>query len=262
MVNYHLKKVSQYLLSLLCFCGFVYHSHDLYVNYMSGKTVANIKVDSILNQMLPAITVCIIPKYKLGGIEENNALTDELKKHFNQIKRGKNGGYIKIPDVLNYLTANMSMVDFIEKVNRPIQDRYLLIASIIGQAPDSIKDTGAEQNHEAYIIKKGIESLLMKISDQIFADLHSCLTFFSHLQKEWRDIKINLIGLDLIIRNQDFEFDEAFYLAIHSQNSLPKLLVVLNIQFNIQRSEHNYSAQVLTQTVLNTIWTISSRTIT
>src|ERR1700761_4976878 len=112
MANFRLK-VNIFSL-IFCFSGFFYHSFDLYSGYMSGKTVVNIKVETILNQTLPAITTCIIPKYNLAGIDINGTLTKELKKHFNQLKRDKHGGYTVIPNVLNYLTENMSMVDYIE----------------------------------------------------------------------------------------------------------------------------------------------------
>ena len=77
------------------------------------------------------------------------------------------------------------------------------------------------ETKEGYIIRKGIESLLMKRSVINYVGLHLCLTFFSYLKKEWRDININLNRLYLMITNDDFLFDETYHLAIHSQNSLP-----------------------------------------
>ena len=240
MANSILKVNWLIVVYVSCIFGFLYQSYDLYSAYMSGKTVVNIKVETILNQTLPGITVCSIPKYIPAGIDINGTLTEELKKHFNQSKRGKHGGYYDIPRVLNYLTSNMNMVDFIEKVSRPFTlEQHIsnnILVGIIGLAPNSINNTAAIKIEEGYFIRNGIKSLLMKRNKLDYADLNFCLTFFSHLEKEWRDMKINLNRLLLMIGNEYYEFDETFHLAIHSQNSLPSEENLIKIAYGTENT--------------------------
>ena len=67
----------------MCFCGFLYQSYDLHYDYMSGKTVANIKVETILNQTLPAITICYPSYYSTEKIDDRNDPTlMELKQNY------------------------------------------------------------------------------------------------------------------------------------------------------------------------------------
>ena len=53
-----MKNIPKNIFAFVCLCGLVYQTVILYSEYMSGNTVVNIKVDRILNETIPAITVC------------------------------------------------------------------------------------------------------------------------------------------------------------------------------------------------------------
>ena len=48
----------EYLFFIICISFLLYQSIDLFILFMSGKTVTNISVGNIRNTSLPAITVC------------------------------------------------------------------------------------------------------------------------------------------------------------------------------------------------------------
>ena len=71
------------VLYVLCFSGFLYQCYDFYSEYMSGKTVVNIKVETILNQTLPAITVCFSSYYSIDSMDKNDSIVQDFHEYEN-----------------------------------------------------------------------------------------------------------------------------------------------------------------------------------
>ena len=76
MANFKLK--TQIISSVFCVVGFIYHAIDLYSGYMSGKTVVNIKVETIVNQTLPAITICYPSYYSMKTLNRSDPIIQKL----------------------------------------------------------------------------------------------------------------------------------------------------------------------------------------
>ena len=122
------------VLYVSCICGFLYQCYDLYTDYMSGKTVVNIKVETILNQMLPAITICY-PYFHIPetlGVKET--LLQELKQNYEEyfnyeklldnstLKENQKKKLLVKHESLNHINSlleQVSMADFIEKFTLP-----------------------------------------------------------------------------------------------------------------------------------------------
>ena len=123
-----------FLLYLICFCGFIYHSHDLYSGYMSGKTVVNIKIETILNQTLPVITVCYNQSINRNIFDLNDPVLKEINNYYlekDDIKHNISKGFEKlsqeernklfldrdkIDSILINLLSEMTVADFFDKV--------------------------------------------------------------------------------------------------------------------------------------------------
>ena len=70
------------ILYVSCICGFLNQCYNLYSDYMSGKTVVNIKVETILNQTLPGITICYPYFHLPETLGENKTILRELKQNY------------------------------------------------------------------------------------------------------------------------------------------------------------------------------------
>ena len=264
MANFNLRVNFPFIFSIICFCGFLYQFFDLYFEYMSGKTVVNIKVETILNQTLPAITICLPSFYIPDNINVNESINKELQNNFMNLTKahhmlyfGKeldgdiNDVYRKINDKLNVLLSNISMLDFFEKVTSQVllkatRDRlpFSIAARIEGIYSEKIDDDmifKKEKRKENLIFTNTIESI-MSIDLSTIINLRKCFTYFSHLQKQWRDFKINLKSITFRFLDLSKLLDHAthYELAIHSQNSLPNHNEFIKLEYkfiNIHYSE-------------------------
>ena len=82
MTNLLLKINWLIVLYVSCIFGFLYQCYDLYTDYMSGKTVVNIKVETILNQTSPGITLCYSYFHPPETLGVNETILIELKQNY------------------------------------------------------------------------------------------------------------------------------------------------------------------------------------
>ena len=78
-------KLFDYCFLIFCISGFIYHFFFLFQEYLSGKTVVNLKIGNDYEEELPAITVCpgSMSLDKLANINDHlatiyNNYTDQL----------------------------------------------------------------------------------------------------------------------------------------------------------------------------------------
>ena len=243
----NLKFTFNFILYLLCFSGFLFQCYDLYFEYMSGKTVVNIRVETILNQTLPAITVCYSTYYTPDTLKLNDSIAHEFKKIYEEenemIRLSQNKtvnsrivqlGSMKVQLKRERLLRNMKMVDFFEKLTIPISLKgtysthysnhymYSVSADVIGfNYNRNEENMKLVKKEEKYLVRNPIESIMATKSNDTINNLRKCFTFFSHLQKEWRNFKIKLNSINFqIIKGKDYKAKN-FHLAIHSGNVLP-----------------------------------------
>ena len=66
----------------LCMTGFLYQSHLLFDEFISGKTVVNINIGREDNETLPAITICLPHFFSIDKISRKFTNLEELYKNY------------------------------------------------------------------------------------------------------------------------------------------------------------------------------------
>ena len=219
---------------------------------MSGKTVVNIKVETILNQTLPGITVCFASYYSPHQIDDrNNPTIAKIKKNYhnlenvyrdldklfnnqtqerNNLDRKRDGLIMETAELMK----KMSMVDFFKKITLPYHQNKIGI--YIHGVPVSANHSDLKRGNGQYFVSyqgKPVESIASFFRGRSLFYSYKCFTFFSHLQKQWRDYKINPTKIEIHVDFQPehaFERDsggkykpKTYHVAIHSQRNMPKL---------------------------------------
>src|SRR5689334_15136798 len=132
------RKYLKLIFVLFCISGLVYHTFGLYFEYMSGKTIVNIKVDQILNETIPAITFCFDAYVSLEKVLELNPLLYNLTVNYkNERARLINNSIIdplgpdrsnkyfsKLKYEISLMHNWMNVSEFFEKITIP-QEKQL-----------------------------------------------------------------------------------------------------------------------------------------
>ena len=227
-----MKNIPKNIFAFVCLCGLVYQTVILYSEYMSGNTVVNIKVDRILNETIPAITVCFDAFASLEMVSQLSPhlanlsidYMNERDRFLNNrsIGRAKAVHYRNVLEIeLNKLFDNMTVWKFYDEIT--IQFNKHFEVQLHGHS--MIKENYPDLFH-------GFDSIILKGAPiESFGEIHDrykCFTFFSALQKQWRDFKINIKSIFFqILRpypDNFYPYDNGtFHFAIHSPNTLPVL---------------------------------------
>ena len=220
--------------TLFCTGGLTFHIFQLFNEYMRGKTVVSINVNRIFNDSLPAITICYpfsisfekLSKFDLKYSTEYENYLDILKferdnstlrRIYNNVTKTAinaiNSGTLKLSDIMQ--NAIIKYSDFNDNLSvtvildDPMHDEYL----------------DERQKESIKLIGKPIESTNLMIKDN--GDLNSgrCFTYFTRLQKQWRNFKYPF-SLIFIRLNYNMKLiPRSIYnhalIAIHSPNRLP-----------------------------------------
>ena len=121
-----IKYISKNIFAFVCLCGLVYQTVILYSEYMSGNTVVNIQVDRILNETIPAITVCFDAFASMERVSQLSPHLTNLSQHYiNERYRFLNNQSIVWAKALHYrkllevelskLYDNMTVLEFYDE---------------------------------------------------------------------------------------------------------------------------------------------------
>ena len=222
--------------------GLIYHTSQLLHQYWQGKTIVNIDVNRVFLDTLPGITICF--PYMLD-IRKLSKIDDHLKNINDQYQ-----------DSLKKLELNQEMSKEHQKELREIyyQAQIEVIRRI---SNNSLKMKDIFQNYSIDFLDENREEL---ITIQLYGDMNStfsknktadfignpivsyeicqdrtkniwliskCFTYFSSLEKRWRNFKSYYRVISIIMR-YDFKSIPPFFLnmvvvAIHSPNTIPQL---------------------------------------
>ena len=108
-------KIFKIISIFICCLGFIYHSKDLFEEYISGKTV--ISLNFLVNRMdsLPTITVCLPQFYSLQKLSEINSVFKKNYSNYMEMTRSyliqqSSGSHINNKSIrmqLSEMTRNM-----------------------------------------------------------------------------------------------------------------------------------------------------------
>ena len=129
MIANKMKELSHYLFGLLCICGLVYQSLNLYSDYMSGNTVVNIKVDRIIDETIPVCFDTYASLERVSQLSQISPLLANLLQNYTyelnlffknnntHIGSIKSEHYYKLLQIeLTKLHGNMTVWEFFEKI--------------------------------------------------------------------------------------------------------------------------------------------------
>ena len=233
-------------LNIFCLIGLIVQTTYLLEQYMSGTTVVNIRFKRLQNEKIPSITVCY-PCYMslLNAAQlkptEYQTVFNEYKNLLDSISLDKENEtinkklfdlYYGVYESFGRIRADtMPIIDLFERLSIPFN------RTINGETHLSINvHAHGIFNHENgsidYIHVKDdnpIENFAAEYGSQF---IRKCYTFFSALNKKWRDFHLDLdfMTIDVKHNNQWFapkvyelDYNSAF-ISLHSPNILPNLL--------------------------------------
>ena len=227
--------------------------------YLAGKTVVNIKVNWVLEDNLPALTLCYPHIFSMEKASHFNKtykqLFDEYKKHQDHyyindtaIDKNVEAKLNELYERANSLTSNETIYTLlnnlsIDYLNYFDNDLYRGFPVYL----DGLVDRNDSSLNKLF--KFYLDDSQMVISDPLESIdiLHKrkCFTFFSALESSWRNFKMGLKMMNIDVRHNRLSFpsmDESMvkskvrlnekrstdqvhfkkiYLFMHSPNSLP-----------------------------------------
>ena len=232
------EQLSKAIYSLLCSSGLIYQLYLLIFQYMSGKTVVNLKLKRIEQVHLPAITICFprgISLEKAARFREDlsqvfknytdaiRVISDKLRPLNNserfELEANITQMYYKIINDRNFKSLpvyelfNQYSVSFIDEQKTALIKLYV----------NGIIENSTEHVQFDFNKIDPIESLNVEVS----GILRKCFTFFSALSSKWCHFRINLDQINLGFQQENSwvpanKFYE-YFLALHSPNTLPRL---------------------------------------
>ena len=235
---------------LLCFLGLFFHSCQLFYEYWQGKTIVNIEIDRKENVSLPGITICYPYLFSFEKVSHLDNFYNEQYLIYQSIINSTHNEtdvqaqlrmiYQRVVDNLLDQINNKTfdLENMIENYTLVFKDNLIkiLIDSYVHEEDDSGYSNCDDHPIESYAI--------LPSDGIIWAD--KCFTFFSALNKTWRNYRKNPRNFFLRIDNNIKLFPHdpfgIFFLSVHSSNSLPNNLdgnyhlIQLGQIFNIRYS--------------------------
>ena len=194
-------KLFDYFSLTFCISGFIYHLFFLFQEYLSGKTVVNLKIGNDYEEELPAITVCpgSMSLDKLANINDHlatiyNNYTDQLNSIKSSLKSNQsseqlykskntyysaldylfdmmNNGTIDIADLFNYYSISSK-----DKLGQPRIEFGTYGQNKLSNQSNLFNLTNDEKP------KIDMEPIA---SIEIERTMFKCFTFFSNLDRSW-----------------------------------------------------------------------------
>ena len=217
-------KLFDYFSLTFCISGFIYHLFFLFQEYLSGKTVVNLKIGNDYEEELPAITVCpgSMSLDKLANINDHlatiyNNYSDQLNSIKSSLKSNQSSEQL-------YQAKNtyFSALDYLfDMMNNGTMD----IADLFYNYSLSSKDKLGQPRMEFNLTNDEKPKIVEPIASiEIEMTMFKCFTFFSNLDRSWRSIDANI---RLRIKLDSNAYPLFYYpipFALHSPNDLPHLI--------------------------------------
>ena len=242
------SRLLDYLLLIVCNSGLFYQTYILISNYLNGHTVVNVKIGRIVNETIPAITVCYPG---LISFEKASRTNPEWLKEY--------GEYMSLVNKFQHPGSNITEYEFKESL-KIFQNYYRSITKKILSDPAmselkiledlSFDIQGDHFEREIKTIIHGhilssnasnlglvnlhgilhaytgpyVQSVTVIIEDQLRKRLCKCFTMFSFLDNSWRNQKIFLEQINVKISMNYTWFppgEDNIILILHSAHRMP-----------------------------------------
>ena len=266
---------SKCIIIFVCFCGFLYQTFELFSDYMSGKTVVSLEVGRKSTEALPAITLCT--KNVLGFLNiaknypEMRHDVNSYRSLINQFNRERFGpkksiskqwenDYLQeFASIYKRIESNFDLPSFTQyEIMKNLSIRNIkgretyvfnwLVGMINHQNKWKFIHTYSDKNR---IINKTlpdpIESIIMNIDEQNGLEVKKCFTFFSALQKFWRNFTVKMSLAEIHMRSDYMWMPDHFYFSMHSPNTLPSMTKENFIKLSTVKSHVIYFSQIKTE---------------
>ena len=222
-------------IKLFCFVlsviGLIFHSMELFGQYLSGKTVVNLMIGRRYEETIPGITIC----YPIAlSMKRTAQLNDRTMKYYDEYdklikKLEENFTRNNLEDLaitLQVLQSDTnkelekwqygSMLDYFDKYTVDHSQVKLI-------EEDKIYEGNWTEDDKSYPIKP-IESFVLFDKQQ-----SKCFSYFNILQKHWRRFLTSFTTLTITIDHgvpfHSLAITDTLFFSIHSPNILPDLIV-------------------------------------
>ena len=238
-------RIYEYILLLSCWFLYMLQMYYLLVEYMSGSTVINIEISHNDYDTPPAITVCPagLALDKVALINEE--LGSFYDKYLNKSDLPGKQTYDKMEEIFKKQIehGNIKLIDVMNKFTYPYKDEANdtnIEVWIKGTMDNNnyLADLAMNKHGEFTFKGRPIESLIF--DKELY--LHKCFTFFSHLDDEWRNLRLYINEIKIWVHFTRYSSKiyprNHFKIFMHSPNDLPMLdsgqeKVAKNGTFNI-----------------------------
>lgn len=250
-----IKLLLQIVTIIFCVCGLLVYTSMLCDQYFKGRTVVSIRFETLkVNHKIPAFTVCYpelvsmqktteyYPNPKLRKVfqnylrlvstaDENQYRNENFTEKLNKLYYEKFNNMIKEDESITIrdlfeLSMPFEAIQldpiYPDNVGKPLIEVKILGNHHFKNGTSELRDI--EDLHP-------IETIVLKeMSD------HKCFTFFSHLNKTWRNLHMDLIEVSITIRHDIRHFpanrlsEQNLDFAMHSPNTIPLFLGVNNFR--------------------------------
>ena len=218
------------LIKIICFIlsviGLVFHSTELFGQYLSGKTVVNLMIGRRYEDTLPGITICYPIALSMNRTAQLNDRTMEYYEEYDKLINNLDNNLNIIPrkrlkDLQNKTNDELekwqgSMLDYF--------NNYTVDHNQIKMTEDNkIHDGKWTEEDKSYPIEP-IESYV-----QFGTHQSKCFSYFTVLQKDWRNFLTSFTMLNIAIDHgvpfRPMTLHDHIYIAFHSPNILPDLII-------------------------------------
>ena len=239
------KRFFKIITMLISLCGLIYQAHIIYDQYMSGRTVVNLQIGQIKNE-LPAITICFEGLFSMERAAKFHSDFVEINKRYLELLKNRSvEEYSKLykESFRNYTEKHLKdngldMNELFDKMSikfKALDESYTILLSFYGRSDNKtlpahlIEYPGKNYNTYYYHVEP-LETIVIRQFDKNLdsIDETKCLTFFSHVEKEWRTFQAQISTIIIDKSNEvrkSLPYNINYYVSIHSPNNLPDFII-------------------------------------
>ena len=241
-------KTINIILIIFSFCGFFYQTHLIYEHFITGNTILSLHIGQHNEDSPPAITICtklfsmeragkFHPKFRYINeryqelLRNKSINSKEYKEYIHQLYKMSFSNYSDI----NLKNNGLDMNELFEKMSVKYKsfDESQTISFGLRKGNDNKTLPGKWKIESGktfqYYTYTGhpFETIVKQDKEDFKAQIGlKCMTFFSHVQEEWRHFKsqIEIININInnLVLQKSFPYElYYYYIAIHSPNNLP-----------------------------------------
>lgn len=254
------------LLIVMCAIGLVYQTLDLVFQYWNQKIVVNIEYEDNAVDSIPGITICYLNGLSLEKMAQRFA---EYKKVYDQYLKlapdltlkDLDSSNATVRDIMTELITGDAMMDihrnviaqlfnltiafdYNERMSETTQYKYPIWMEISGyhlNENNSYTNFAINMSNETMSLFTPLETIIL--DEEVLSDVNlnkytkKCFTFFSHLNREWRHLKMDFSKMTIVLHydrrwNSVLELAKhGFEMALHSPDELPDLKQFRNFHF-------------------------------